>query len=113
MKFNYIIYIALSLLLMSSSLAAVELRDPTRPELFAAQTTDQPLTLNAILISPDRRLAIINGLYLKVDDQINENKVISIEPNVVRLTGPSGTITLYLLGKPIKQVSTEAIKDPK
>lgn len=53
-------------------LVAEELRDPTRPLGYAsaAAPAGQQLKLNSILISSERKLAIINGQTLRENDVI-------------------------------------------
>ncbi len=77
---------------------AVTIQDPTRPALFKEHTIDSgQLTLTAILISSDRKIAMINGKLLKIGDEVGGYKVNAIDSNTVQLEGISGTITLYLV----------------
>jgi len=86
---------------------ADSLRDPTQP-LVGGQTIQEerpvPILweLTAILISPTRRLATVNGEMVKVGDRIGNQKVIAIEANTVQLAGPDGKMTLFLIDPAIK-----------
>ncbi len=107
--FTVILLILISL--SSSSVLAATLQDPTQP----ADATVAPiisgqagLALTSILISPQRRIAIINGQVVKAGDMIADMKIIQIERNQVRLQGEEGEITLQLISQEIKR----AIKQP-
>ncbi len=62
-------------------LGADLIRDPTRPytarELTAA--TSPRFVVNAIIISPERRVAIVNGRRVSVGDSVGNATVIAIE----------------------------------
>jgi len=68
---------------------AAELVDPTRPpdSQFVTKPVNagQPLSLTAIFIYPNYRLAIINGQPLMVGDHINEFTITAITPFTVEL----------------------------
>lgn len=86
------------ILLMSLAVHA-ELQDPTRPadpEMVKGGNVGLP-TLTAIMISSDRRTAVINGQVVKVGDEVAGMTIISIEPNSVQLEGTQGKITLTLI----------------
>jgi len=103
MKF---LYWGLVFSMISTQLIAEELRDPTRPEIIAAttgNTAQDQLILSAIIISPDRHVAVINGTVLKVGDNIGNATIVLIAPNKVQLQGPSDKITLFLLDQSLKQ----------
>lgn len=74
---------ALVLLISTSSLSFADeiLRDPTRP--YAANvpgaTTASPFTVNAIIISEERRVAIINGRRVSVGGSVHDATVVAIE----------------------------------
>jgi MSHA biogenesis protein MshK len=100
---------ALLLLLFSFWLTSVtfagQLQDPTRPQ-FAnpkAPTQVSEYELNAIILSVDRRIAVINGKSLRVGDMVEDAKVVAIEPNTVQLLGSNGRITLTLLNQSVRQ----------
>ncbi len=91
--------------LATTQVFAEALRDPTRPEFLNNKNNvvTGPLELNAIILSPNRQVAVINGTVVKVGDEIGDAKVISIAPNTVQLDGVGGKITLFLLDKSLKQ----------
>ena len=82
-----------------------ELRDPTRPMILPGEqvtATGKP-ELSAIIISKDRRIAVISGSVVRVGDIIGNAKVVSIESNTVQLDAPSGRITLNLMDSTVRQ----------
>jgi Type II secretion system protein B len=79
-----------------------DLIDPTKPPDLS-QTGN--LVLSAIMISPEHRLAVINGKILHEGDMINGLKVISITPNTVDLASSQEKLTLVLLTSPVKSVN--------
>ena len=79
-----------------------ELRDPTRPQ-DTTEISVGALEVNSILISSERRVAVINEKVLKEGDEIAGFKVIRIEQNAVHLDGPNGKLTLLLSG-PVKRL---------
>jgi len=81
-----ILLLALTAPLVAS--AAGPLADPTRPSGYApapaavAQKAAPPkLHLQAILVSPTRRVALINGRALKVGDHIDGAVILKIQPD--------------------------------
>ena len=96
--------IALTICLLSSTSGIAELRDPTRPSDYIANNSyTGPLVLSSIIISPDRRIAVINGVIVKVGEGYAGKKVISIDPNSVQLEGVDGRIMLYLVDSSVKE----------
>lgn len=91
------IFVLMGLLLSVGAFA--ELRDPTRPPDNIANNSIlvTTLQLDAIIISKDRKIAIINGQSLKIGEKINGNQLTNIDPNSVQLENTSGKITLFLL----------------
>lgn len=94
--------VLLSLLCLSTVFA--DGVDPTRPPDFTSANPESNLVggvweLGAIFISPQKKIAVINGQSVKVGDRIQGATVFSIEPNVVQLDGSSGRISLILLEK--------------
>lgn len=82
--------------------ANAEGADPTRPPNFnvgqeSARVINNVWELEAIFISSQKKIAIINGQTVQEGDPIMGAIVYSIEPNVVQLDGSSGRITLFLL----------------
>jgi MSHA biogenesis protein MshK len=83
---------------------AQQLRDPTRPPARLASAsgdgTAAPrsagLSLQSVLIAPDRRSAIIDGSLLQIGDSISGFKVMKIEEEAVTLRGAAGIRRLQL-----------------
>jgi MSHA biogenesis protein MshK len=69
------------LLASAPGLAAEPLRDPTRPYTPAerARESTPRFVVNAIIVSPERRVAILNGRRLTVGDSLDGATVIAIE----------------------------------
>lgn len=105
--------IVVSALLLYAGLAlmAHAYEDPTRPPDFAGTGADaQQLNvpawqLSSILISPERRLAVINGQTVRQGEQIGNTRVIWISATEVTLRNSTETFTVKLLSLPIKSVS--------
>lgn len=103
---KYIHFYILGLLcIWNDSLHAtvITLRDPTQPAIVetillesGAEKKKEELVLKAIIVSPKRRIALINDHYVKVGDMIGEDKVESIEKNSVLLSRSGQKRTLYL-----------------
>ncbi|MCP5091675.1 MAG: general secretion pathway protein GspB [Gammaproteobacteria bacterium] len=80
-------------------LGAEFMSDPTRPytarELSAATTSR--FVVNAIIISPERRVAIVNGRRVSVGDSVGNATVIAIEKEkmVLELDGKRITTGLH------------------
>jgi hypothetical protein len=83
------------------------LHDPTRPtdpsEFFGTHaTTSSTWSLQSILSSPQRHIAIINGTRVREGDSIGTAKVLSITASQVLLNTGGHTLTLRLRPQPIK-----------
>jgi MSHA biogenesis protein MshK len=78
--------------------AAETLRDPTRP--FVAQSPAQIVnarfSVNAIFVSDDRRIAVVNGQRVKPGDTVGGAKVVEISGDEVRLVYDGKTISVRL-----------------
>ncbi len=62
------------------------MRDPTKPLRFVAESQGlASLSLHSVLISEERKFAVINGKQVKEQELINGAKVIAIQPGRVRL----------------------------
>lgn len=85
---------------VSQSFAAVE--DPTRPPNLAAATVqaqNQSVPkLNSILISDQRRLAIIGGEIVSVGERTAGVELLEVEPGAVRVRTSSGKQLTLTLG---------------
>ncbi len=81
---------------------APTLRDPTQPAITEFVETDKTkqkedeYVLQSIIISPTRRVALINDNYVSVGDHIGEDKVVAIRTNSVVLSRPGQKRTIYL-----------------
>lgn len=94
------IVIATMLIVVASPcLGADSMRDPTRPysarERMAA--TAPRFLVNAIIISPERRVAIVNGRRVGVGDSVGNATVIAIEKEkmILELNGKRITTGLH------------------
>ena len=78
------------LISMTSAVSAEELRDPTRPHTYdrVERTVDgvPSFTINAIFVSDDRRIAIVNGERVRVGDTVSGATVVSIQKEQVTLS---------------------------
>jgi len=87
------------------------LQDPTRPTdpaLFfgsghSIATPDW--TLQSVLSSADRRIAVINGTRVREGDRIGSARVVSIQPSHVVLRTGSRNLTLQLWDNNAKKVT--------
>lgn len=78
---------------------------PTDPALYFG--IEQPRnssgwSLQSILSSPDRRIAVINGSRVREGDRIGSARVVRIRDSHVLLNTGSRTVTLRLLPQSIK-----------
>src|SRR5579863_9691826 len=93
--------ISIMLVLLGSILGPrlidAQLVDPTRPPPnIQGETIVSPslFILNGVIIGPNRKIAIINGIDKKIGDEILGEHLTVINQNTVQLEGPSGRITL-------------------
>jgi MSHA biogenesis protein MshK len=101
----------------SSGLAA-ELVDPTRPpqvregdvELTPEGVFQPTYVLSSILISQERRIAIVNGVRVKPGDAIGNGRVLEISPRGVRIDS-DGEVLELKLRIPVKIASTGQDED--
>jgi hypothetical protein len=102
---NKLLY-GLALFLLFSAASYAELRDPTRPEIDMSSSNHvTPFELTGIIVSRDRKIAVINGWNLRIGDEIAGERVIAINDNTVQLQSAGGKITLFLFDKSIKRAS--------
>lgn len=78
----------LATVVASTAVAAEPLRDPTRPwsppsAARAIAAPDAPLRLNAVIVSGERRIAVINDRVLRVGERIGEARVLEIDDDAV------------------------------
>jgi len=80
------------------SLADEVLRDPTRPYSPAARVAASAprYTVNAIIVSPERKVAIVNGQRVGIGGTVDGATVISIEKDqlVLERDGKQTTVSL-------------------
>lgn len=81
--------------------------DPTRPPDYRspdnAAAASQPWVLTSTLISPARRLAVINGRVYAAGDVVAGARILAIEPYAVRLSKGGRVFTLRLLPGKVKR----------
>ena len=112
---NRIILLAL-LLIFGTVLHAAEtgpLKDPLRPLGYRAPTVSAPAQkaepktdewrLAAVLISPERAVAVINGQSLQVGDLFEGYKLVKIESTKVLLKKKQKQIVLHRSGTGLKK----------
>ena len=97
---------ALGLVLLGATGVRAELQDPTRPPDFSAVEAvvgtagamglpaGSRLTLQSILISPTRRIAIVNGERVKEGDEIGTARVVEIRAWGLELEDDEGPFEL-------------------
>lgn len=105
MAYRYSLLIA-SLMLLSFNCSAAQIVDPTMPAGYkkpSSTVSSQQLsptqyewTLNTTVISPVRKLAIINGKKLSIGEEINGAILMSIEHQQVKLSYENEIITIRL-----------------
>lgn len=91
---------------------AAPLEDPTRPPSFVGSASGDDATqnvapvwrVNSILISKQRRMAVVNGKTVKQGDQVDNARVIRISPTAVTLRTSEETLTVKLLPAQVKSV---------
>lgn len=96
---NVLLAIALSAAMASAF--AQQMRDPTRPPSFVAPAgtaavRESDLVLQTVLISTERRAAIINGRLLRLGENIAGMQLMSISESEVQLRGRGESRTLHL-----------------
>ena len=96
-----VILVAAVLMLAATMAPAQGLRDPTRPpgadaRAGRAETTRPGWILQSVLISPERRYAIINGEVVPVGGTVAGAELIAIAEERVTLRTADGTRILHL-----------------
>lgn len=106
-------HLLLAAMLFSATLAtgqAQELRDPTQPSYYDAgdnaylDRLKQSFRLHSVLVSSERRVAVINGKRVQEGDRIDEARVQKISGSSVRLNLAGAAFDIYLAGGQIKQL---------
>lgn len=104
---RHAIVIAAASLLLSLPAESGELVDPTRPSHARAQTQTRVARAPAwrvetIIVSPTRRLALINGRMVGIGDRVSGAKVIEILPYEVQLEYQGETRRISLVATQVK-----------
>lgn len=92
--------VAAGMLLASAAEPAEPMRDPTRPtsvQESAPVKRDRTLTVSAVFVSGDRRLAIVNGQRVREGDAINDAIVREIETDKVSFLRNNKILVVPLL----------------
>jgi hypothetical protein len=97
-----VIFVALGLAFAIEQAEAQALSDPTRPPDVAEAVGDAPTVsrgplLQAVLISTQRRYAVIDGRQVGLGTRIGAARIVGITESAVILEGASGRTTLKLL----------------
>lgn len=109
-RFEWSLLVAMSI----CPIAAHAFSDPTRPVDFIGARTrtvhSAPAApvLQSTLVSPRRRLAVINGKQVRVGDRYHGAVITEISQSSVRMNKGGHEITLRLLPKFTKKI--EAVK---
>lgn len=106
----------LTLALFSLTSAAQPLRDPTRPPpgaLAVSKAGGKPvarktMTLQTVLISPQRRTVVISGRVMSIGDTMDGYRLVEIREAEVVMKGSKGTRTLRLYPAVSKVAATVA-----
>jgi len=92
----------LALVLLPTAASSAELSDPTRPGYVtgSAQDVGAPaaaLTLSAVFISGDTRIAVVNGRRVRIGETVGGALVRGIERDRVSFTRGDRTFSVSLL----------------
>ncbi len=100
--------------LFSLNCVAEELVDPTLPSIYPAVSSSTEITtiptpqssrsatkliLNSTIVAPSRKIAIINGVQLKIGDEVNGAIIRHISHQQVELVQQDGEIIILSLQK--------------
>ena len=92
---------------LAAGASLLELEDPTRPPTGVVSsrpaTRAAGLQLQSVLVSDQRRVAMIDGQRVQVGDLVGEARVLEIGLSGVRLRRPDGEIVLTLTGVALKR----------
>lgn len=97
----YALCAALSCYLISSNASGAELRDPTRPYRAVAPGASVPagFSVNAIIISAERRVAIVNGRRVGIGGVVDGARIVEINRDHLILQKDGKRITAALRNK--------------
>lgn len=95
---------------MAAAPAQARLTDPTRPppSLGVGGQAERPFDLTSTLVSPRRRVAVINGQVVREGGRIDGMTVVRIRADRVILDGPGGRETVPLVAAPVKAPARES-----
>jgi len=84
--------------------AQAQLADPTRPPAYqgSGARAERPWDLTSTLVSPGRRVAVINGQVVHEGGHIDGMTVVTIRADKVILRGPGGRETVPLVEQAVK-----------
>jgi len=102
------------LILVSVYMTSIDakVKDPTKPVYFKQKQTPKrvkpkivqvPLVLNSILISEQRRLAVINNVLVAVGDMVDKAKIVEINRDYVIVVRQKRTSRLAF-GRSIRKI---------
>lgn len=118
---NILLLLALVMAPGATLLAAEEdgsatVHDPMQPSWLrgtsearrqAARPVRQRYAVDTIVVSPERRIAVINGQSVKVGDRVDGAKVMRIDPDAVTLDRNGSRITVSLAVSDIKKETND------
>lgn len=96
----FIFEIVVMILSLSTFVYARGLIDPTRPVGFSG---DSPL-IQSVIVSPGRRLALINHHYYRIGQQVLGMTIVAIEKDDVTLQSQQGIVKVPV-GLEVKKLS--------
>jgi len=96
-----------AVLMLVCAVNAFALADPTRPSGFvesatSTESTQAPMRLESVLISANRRVAVINGKTCRVGERVDGATVIAIHSDRAVLVRGETRITLPLLNLKVR-----------
>ena len=97
-----------------------ELGDPTRPPDYKKQAEPpqaeavavEKWALTSVLISPQRRVAIVNGQAVQEGDTVESSRVVQIRTSEVLLQRDGKQIVVSLLPRAVKATKHQKNKTP-
>lgn len=103
------------LAIAGAAAAGDELRDPTRPSYLPSETASRTASapswrLESIIVSANRRLAVINGRVVGVNDRVNAARVVEILPYEVHLEYEGEIRRISLVPTRVKHPATSMVK---
>ena len=100
---NYSMIVAfIFFMVLFPSTSFAELKDPTRPQDLQSVSHAGTLVLNAIMIGPSHRLAVIDDKIVHEGDEFDGIKVTAIHKDSVDLDGADGKVTIPLFATIVK-----------